>query len=220
MAFWLCQGWATTRLHQTRRSSSGSPTLVESATVGTPTRRSVLGGGQLGVRHSHDPFIYFLDTRTQRGPKNDPGSDNRPRHTSRASSRGTHAGEAPADAPAPGAERAVRPCRGGAGVRIRVDRLLPAGAGVLHNEYKYDFESWAANEKQMAHVLRVLAGRNVVLLSGDVHYGYTSTVSYNVFDSRNLHGSPVMPSPTGTLQSVPRGRSRRTVRWPPVGSCS
>jgi hypothetical protein len=60
--------------------------------------------------------------------------------------------------------------------------------------HKFDYESWAANKERMRFVLQQLKGRNVVILSGDVHYGYTSTIGYTEFDSlrhdRSSSGRP------------------------------
>lgn len=207
MAYWLCQGLGNDPDATDPRELKRLASLVEkrAARYGD-AEKAFWAIDTWEFATPTTPFVYFLDTRTQRGAKDDPGSNKR----------------------APAYLKSVRSwddtmARLRPMLRQQAQRepiVLVAAAPVFGfewidffqkvlvfftSEYKYDFESWAANEAQMAHVLKLLSGRNVVLLSGDVHYGYTSTVSYTVFDSRSLHRAPAMPSPTGALPSVPTG---------------
>ena len=75
----------------------------------------------------------------------------------------------------------------------------------LFGDYKFDLESWGANEEHFADFLSVMTGRNVVVLSGDVHYGYTSTVRFVTFDSDTARRGARRPTPTGTLMRAPAG---------------
>jgi hypothetical protein len=45
-----------------------------------------------------------------------------------------------------------------------------------------DFEGWGANDMHLLLFLRLCGDLNVVLLSGDVHYSYTSTAKFSNFD--------------------------------------
>jgi hypothetical protein len=51
--------------------------------------------------------------------------------------------------------------------------------------------------------LRLLAGRNTVVLSGDVHWGYSSTVRYIEFDSARSRVGGARRSETGGLPMIP-----------------
>ena len=208
MAYWLCQGLGNDPDAVDPRELKRLVALVEQRASRYPeTEKAFWALDQWEFATPTTPFVYFLDTRTQRGPKDDP--------------RGSDQG-APAflksvkswDATLARLRPMLRQQATGEPI------VLVAAAPVFGFEwidffqrvlvfftdaYKFDFESWAANEAQMAHVLKVLSGRNVVLLSGDVHYGYTSTVSYTVFDSRSLHTAPAVPSPTGALPAVQAG---------------
>jgi hypothetical protein len=77
-------------------------------------------------------------------------------------------------------------------------------------DYKYDYENWAANEEHLNQFLRLMAGRNIVLLFGDLHYGYSSTVRYIVFDSRTHRAGPRRTSPTAVLLPALAGADRPT----------
>jgi len=59
---------------------------------------------------------------------------------------------------------------------------LQALISAIAGPYPLDFESWAANKDHLYLFLRICGDKNVVLLSGDVHYGFTSTVKFSTFD--------------------------------------
>jgi hypothetical protein len=48
--------------------------------------------------------------------------------------------------------------------------------------YKYDLEGWAANQGHLYLFLLMCGDADVVVLSGDVHYAFTSTAAFSVFD--------------------------------------
>ena len=63
---------------------------------------------------------------------------------------------------------------------------MQALVGEVAGPYFLDLESWAANRRHLLLFLYLMGNANVVLLSGDVHYGFTSTVKFSVFDDKTL----------------------------------
>jgi hypothetical protein len=63
---------------------------------------------------------------------------------------------------------------------------LQALVGAVAGPYFLDLESWAANRRHLLLFLYLMGNANVVLLSGDVHYSFTSTVKFSVFDDKTL----------------------------------
>lgn len=63
---------------------------------------------------------------------------------------------------------------------------LQALVGAVAGPYYKDLESWAANRRHLLLFLYLMGNANVVLLSGDVHYSFTSTVKFSVFDDKTL----------------------------------
>lgn len=208
MAYWLCQGYGNDPdAVDAQRTSDLASLIKDRHTRYAAAERAFWDFDRWEFSTPSTPFVYFLDTRTQRGPKDDPGGTSK------------------------GAPAFLKSVRSWQATMARLQPLLRQQAqrdpvvlvaatpvfgfewidffqklvSFLFGAYKFDYESWAANEAQMTHVLGLLSGRNVVLLSGDVHYGYTSTVSYTVFDSaRSRSGAPAR-TPTGGLPTVPSG---------------
>ncbi|MGI8768688.1 MAG: hypothetical protein ACR2I1_06220 [Propionibacteriaceae bacterium] len=130
------------------------------------------------------PFVYFLDTRTRRGS---------------TTGRGTGSRGAPAYLKDVGAwkvtvERINKlTARQGGGYPLvlvapapvygfeRVDKAQAAISNVA-GPYFLDFEGWAANTRHLLTFARLCGANDVVLLSGDVHYGFTATVRFDTFD--------------------------------------
>jgi hypothetical protein len=157
------------------------------------------------------PIIYFLDTRTQRGFKDGLlGHDtNAPAYLKSVTSWGTTL-------------RALN------GLLKNQNRSLPvvlvAAAPVfgfklveelqsfvdsdfVMGPYFLDLESWSANRKHMLLFLHLMGNANVVVLSGDVHYGFTSTVKFSVFDDKTLRND-IKRFPRGvTPPKAPSGTS-------------
>jgi hypothetical protein len=63
---------------------------------------------------------------------------------------------------------------------------LQGGISAIIGPYPYDLESWAANKMHFFTFLRICGDQHVVLLSGDVHYGFTSTATVSTFDDDYL----------------------------------
>jgi hypothetical protein len=58
--------------------------------------------------------------------------------------------------------------------------------------YKWDLETWAANEKGFVHFLSFLIHnlrlRHCIFLSGDVHYGFTISATFTLLSEREKYG--------------------------------
>jgi hypothetical protein len=152
------------------------------------------------------PLIFCLDTRTQRAHADAPGRSNP---------------HAPAFLKSPDAWRATMKKLTSAlqGQRPELPIVLVSavpvfGFGVIDmfhellaekaSAEQFDFESWVGNPAQFAQLLERFAGRRVVVMSGDVHYGYTATVKHLIFDSSGIRSRGPRLTPTGAL---PRGAS-------------
>lgn len=52
--------------------------------------------------------------------------------------------------------------------------------------YKWDLETWSANEngfvRFLTFLIQVVAAQHCIFISGDVHYGFTVSASFNLFD--------------------------------------
>lgn len=130
------------------------------------------------------PFIYALDTRTQRGTNTglNTGSTGPPaylkdvpawketvRRLNKLLSKQGRGSPLVLLAPAPvfGYEK--------------VDAGQAAVTAVA-GPYFVDFEGWAANSRHLSLFARLCSDLDVVLLSGDVHYSHTDTVRFDSFD--------------------------------------
>ena len=55
--------------------------------------------------------------------------------------------------------------------------------------YKWDLETWAANEngfiRFLSFLIQDIGVQNCIFISGDVHYGFTVSVSFSLFDKKN-----------------------------------
>jgi hypothetical protein len=64
------------------------------------------------------------------------------------------------------------------GLSLFEELIQPTGAAAGLN-YSFDFEAWGVNPAGLeAFLARIAPLKSVVLLSGDVHYGFTATMSY------------------------------------------
>jgi hypothetical protein len=58
--------------------------------------------------------------------------------------------------------------------------------------YKWDLETWAANEKGfvqfLSFIIHNLRPRHCIFLSGDVHYGFTISATFTLFSQREKNG--------------------------------
>lgn len=218
MAYWLCQGYGNDPSQFANKVAAELTGLIEKRDAryaDAEARFWSLDRWEFSTPTT--PFIYFLDTRTKRGAKDDP------------------------IAHAPGAPAFLKSVRSWDGTMKRLLALLKrqnpdlplvlVSAAPVYGfrwiemfqkfltffagAYKYDFENWAANKRHFEHFLQLLSGRNVVLLSGDLHYGYTSTARFVVFDSRRLRSPGPATTATGVL---PRGAAGPVPSYAPVST--
>jgi hypothetical protein len=153
------------------------------------------------------PFVYFLDTRTKRGPKDGLG--------------GTDYG-APAylkSVPSwavtyknlqrllkrqnqnwPLVLVAAAPVFG-----FKFIEDLQNAVSAVAGPYFLDLESWSANRRHLMLFLQLMGDKNIVLLSGDVHYAFTSTVKFTVFDDKTLRAAIKLMPAGVTLPKNPAG---------------
>jgi hypothetical protein len=208
MAFWLCQGYGNDPdlyadddafgIADNIRDRHKRYELVEQVFWGldrweffTPTY----------------PFVYFLDTRTQRGLKDGPSGTDQgapaylkslPAWT--ATYKRLQRLLKRQDKNLPLVLMAAAPVFG-----FKFIEDLQATVSAAAGPYFLDFESWSANRRHLMLFLQLMGDLNVVVLSGDVHYAFTSTVKFIVFDDKTLRAAVKM-MPTGTsLPATPVG---------------
>lgn len=80
---------------------------------------------------------------------------------------------------------------------------LQRNASKVAGPYPFDLEGWAANQGHLFTFLLMCGDADVVVLSGDVHYAFTSTAAFSVFDGKYIRLAqakfPSFPFPkTGT----------------------
>jgi hypothetical protein len=207
VAFWLCQGFGNDPDGWGDDLRDTLVRLVENRAGGWEDAFWAIDRWEFTT--PTEPVMYILDTRTQRGARDEPRKLQK---------------EAPAflktieswDRTIERLNRAVGAQRPGLPI-VLVAAVPVFGFGVidffhellsrLKGPYPFDFEGWVGNKAQMELFLRLFAGRNVVVLSGDVHYGYTATVKYVVFDSETHRAGGVARTPTGVLPSRRAGLS-------------
>lgn len=153
------------------------------------------------------PFVYFLDTRTKRGPKDGLGGTD---YSAPAYLKSVPSWEVTF-------KRLQQPLK-------RQNQNLPLvfvsaapvfgftfiedlqkAVSTVAGPYFLDLESWSANRRHLMLFLQLMGNKNVVLLSGDVHYAFTSTVKFMVFDDKTLRDA-IKLMPFGvTLPRTPVG---------------
>jgi len=79
--------------------------------------------------------------------------------------------------------------------------------GITEGPYPLDLESWSANRKHLLLFLHLMGNANVVLLSGDVHYSFTSTVKFSVFDDKTLRNAIKLFPKDVSPPKIPSGAS-------------
>ena len=187
--YWLCQGFGNNPVRYSKDLTFQIADLIAKRANDYEAYESffwMLDGWEFFTPTY--PFIYFLDTRTQRGLKDGNLGHDR---------------AAPAYLKSPASwatsiktlnrllERqrrdfplvlvAAAPVFG-----FKFVEDLQALVGETVGPYLLDYESWAANRRHLLLFLYLMGNANVVLLSGDVHYGFTSTVKFSVFDDKTL----------------------------------
>lgn len=187
-AFWLFQAWGNdpdrerpiiNAVGKAAAARAQSTTLLEALF----TAKNKANGWEFATPTY--PAIYFIDTRTQRGHYdgfNQTQTKAPPYLKSIAGWAKTltalQALVARQAAGTPLVIVATAPIFGYA----TIDRLQSA-AGKFLGPYPYDEEGWAANLGHLELFLFLCGNADVVVLSGDVHYSFTATATFNVFDS-------------------------------------
>ena len=208
MAFWLCQGYGNDpylysdkiayeiaglirNRHKNYELAENTFWMMDRWEFFTPTY----------------PFIYFLDTRTQRGLKDgDWGTDRgAPAYLKSVASWAKTIKTLQRllkrqNRNLPLVLVAAAPVFG-----FRFIEELQAGVSAIRGPYFLDLENWSANKRHLMLFLHLMGNENVVLISGDVHYAFTSTVKFTVFDDKTLRDAiRIMPSGT-VLPKTPAG---------------
>lgn len=188
-AYWLFQAWGNDPAASSGEVAQMRTALAERATapdgpgqvVGT---KSTLNRWEFATPTV--PAVYFLDTRTNRG------------HLQ---------GFAKVDGRAPAFLKSVDSWLS---TRKRLDQVIASqgrsvplvlvatgpvfGYATIDGPQRtisgqigpttFDLEGWAANQPHLLLFLTLCADLDVVLLSGDVHYAFTSTATFSVFDGQ------------------------------------
>lgn len=131
------------------------------------------------------PFIYFLDTRTQRGHSDGRHQKNSgpPAYLKKVEAWQRTALWLNAIAKSQGSSYPVVIVAPGPVFGFEtIDALQGKWGPRVVGPYPFDNESWAANMRHLLLFLTLCYDYNVVILSGDVHFAYTSTARFANFD--------------------------------------
>ena len=194
-AYWIFQAWGndpavsareTPHMRDALAKRLTNPVEVETV-VGT---KSTLNAWEFQTPTI--PAIYFLDTRTNRGYKDDfkRADGGEPAFLKSAAAWlytrdrlnkivDVQKRSVPlvlmATAPVFGFET--------------IDSAQMAVSGKILPTTYFDLEGWAANQAHLFLFLTLCRDHDVVVLSGDVHYAFTSTASFSVFDAAFVRGA-------------------------------
>lgn len=212
MAFWLCQGFGNSPLRYTKAFCFIIGDAIQKRNSNyTAVQDIFLRLNVWEFATPTFPFIYFLDTRTERGHrdgvnKTDPGA---PAYLKSVDSwlrtvKNLRALLNKQDKNLPLVMVATTPIFG-----FDFVEKLQNVASVIVGPYIFDKETWSANMDQMKLFLRIMSNSNVVILSGDVHYAFTSTIRATTFDDMNIRLA-VKTYPESANVNVPLKGSRPT----------
>lgn len=188
-AAWLCQAYGNDPDHYTDALAYQIADVIANKEKDPDTFASNFWGLDKWEFYTPTyPFIYFLDTRTQRSLKDgDKGLD-----TGAPAFLKSMASWAVTMKMLMGLLKnqnrdwplilvAPAPVFG-----FKMVEDLQAAISAVAGPYFLDLESWSANKKHMQFFLHLMGNKDVVLLSGDVHYGFTATVKFSVFDDATI----------------------------------
>lgn len=187
-AFWLFQAWGNDPVPETGFVAKfidavGARGTDPDRLAGLMHVRGTLNAWEFATPTV--PTIYFLDTRTQRGY-----SDGFKRSKSGP----------PPYLKSPDSWlmtlKRLAPIIRNNGTKVPLVLVAPApifgyewvdtlqrGISGFAGPYPFDLEGWAANQGHLFTFLLMCGNADVVVLSGDVHYGFSSTAMFSVFDS-------------------------------------
>lgn len=187
IAFWLFQGWGndpTTDNNFVPKFTDAiglrhsSPKEIETLMH----TRATLNAWEFATPTV--PMIYFLDTRTQRGyldgfKRANPGA---PAYLKNPDAWMNTLKTLKAILKIQGKSVPLVLVAPGPVFGFESIDALQRAASVITGPYPYDLEGWAANQGHLFTFLLLCGDADVVVLSGDVHYGFTSTAAFSVFD--------------------------------------
>jgi hypothetical protein len=209
-AFWLFQGWGNDPKRYAgvvQQIRDGLAERLSKPEILTTAVGSISTADNWEFQTPTIPSIYFLDTRTNRGhllgfqrmdggppaflktPGSWLGTLTRLRSIVSMQGRGVPL-VLVAPAPVFGYES--------------IDRMQAAVSGKVVPTTYFDLEGWAANQPHLFLFLTLCADYDVVLLSGDVHYAFTSTATFSVFDGDFIRGA-IAKLPTMRLPKTGSG---------------
>ena len=207
MAYWLCQDYGNDPDRYANRLDNRLAALISGRARNYSKAEETFAALKLWEFATPTaPLVYFVDTRTRRGFEDEP---HRRDPTAPAFLKTLEAWSA--------TTARLKP------LLDRQDPSLPLvlvtaapvfGFGLielfqgllsLFSDYFVDYENWSANEEHFAVFLDLMRGRDVVLLSGDVHYAFTSTARFVIFDSPAIRRSARGGSLTGSIRPLPVG---------------
>ncbi|MCC3376691.1 hypothetical protein [Cohnella sp. REN36] len=155
------------------------------------------------------PLVYFLDTRTQRGMKDGQRGSDEGAPAYLKSPESWAATKKKLDALLKRQNRnwplvlvAAAPVFG-----FKMIEDLQNAVSAVAGPYFLDLESWSANRQHLLLFLNLMADRDVVILSGDVHYAFTSTMKTVVYDDPTLRKMMRWLPSGSTLPKTPSGAS-------------
>ena len=201
-AYWLCQGYGNDPEQYSADAFAEAAAIIsEKDTDPEPFEGSFWRTANPELFDKWEfatptyPFIYFLDTRTRRGQKDPVKRDNgAPAYLKSIGSWKTTSAESPTDSRSRNhtslSSSATTPVFNFASIES-AQEAYSAVAG----PYPKDLESWAANREHWLTFLRLIGDTNTVILSGDVHYGFTSTAKFSVFDDAATSRVPLAGLP-------------------------
>lgn len=217
MAFWLCQGYGNGPYLYSDQEAYAIADIIRDRNKDYNKAENLFWGLDKWEFFTPTyPFVYFLDTRTQRGLKDGPtGTDlGAPAYLKSLDSwavtyktlqhllkRQNKNLPLVLVAPAPVF-----------GFKF-VETLQGLVSAIAMTPNFLDLESWAANTRHLMLFLQLMGDANVVLLSGDVHYAFTSTVKFIMFDDKTLRDA-IKLMPSGT--SLPKNPTGATPTYEPL----
>lgn len=208
MAFWLCQGYGNAPdLYSDQTTYDLADAIRDRHKNYEQTEGIFWGLDKWEFFTPTYPFVYFLDTRTQRGLKDGPsGSDQgAPAYLKSVPSwivtfKKLQQLLKKQNKNLPLVLIAAAPVFG-----FKFIEDLQNAVSAVAGPYFLDLESWSANRRHLMLFLQLMGDQNVVLLSGDVHYAFTSTVKFTVFDDKTLRAAIKLMPAGVSLPKIPTG---------------
>ncbi|CAN5614341.1 hypothetical protein BH23ACI1_BH23ACI1_19340 [soil metagenome] len=183
-AYWLFQAWGNDPMQWEKALIDTVEVIEKRATKSDRFDEYFWGIKSWEFSTPTVPFVYFIDTRTERG------TTEGARHGSTGAP--AYLRDSPAWKETATKVRQLVSKQGGAYPVIFVATApvfgfelvdaAQAAVTAVKGPYFLDFEGWAGNTRHLCAFARMCGTSDVVLLSGDVHYGYSSTVHFHNFD--------------------------------------